>query len=328
MRTVFIGGPGRSGTSFVADRLAQHRKICSFRDVELKLFTEKGGLLDLWHSLGERYSPNRAAVAMQQFRKLIEALIDGRFGQPGLARLCPAAEWQAAVDGLCARLAENGHPVRTTEAAFDEAARGFVRAIADLAARQPGASPDAHVFLEKTPHALLAMDFLDRVAPAARFVHVMRDPRSIAQSLRTMPWGPDCLDACATWVASYCEAWLAALARATGLGLTVHRLHIEMIAAQPDDHAVRLCGALGISPEPDLFARADLATLNGWADRIARTELDLLTQRLGCWVHLFGYREDVVGVHRLSDTSATGSDPICSSDRAADAAVPVHSTAV
>ena len=56
MRTIFIGGPGRSGTSFVADRLSNHPDVTAFRDVELKLFTEKNGLLDLWHSLIERYS--------------------------------------------------------------------------------------------------------------------------------------------------------------------------------------------------------------------------------------------------------------------------------
>ncbi|MEL7152496.1 MAG: hypothetical protein AAFN51_01595, partial [Pseudomonadota bacterium] len=74
-----MGGPGRSGTSFVADRLGRHPDICTFPNVELKLFTEKNGLLDLYHALVETYSPNRATVALDQFNRFFEPSVYQRF---------------------------------------------------------------------------------------------------------------------------------------------------------------------------------------------------------------------------------------------------------
>ena len=46
-KIIFIGGPGRSGTSFVADRIGRHADVATFQDVELKIFGEFGSLLDL-----------------------------------------------------------------------------------------------------------------------------------------------------------------------------------------------------------------------------------------------------------------------------------------
>ena len=44
MRILFVGGPGRSGPSFVADRLGTHPQVAAFKDIELKIFREKNGL--------------------------------------------------------------------------------------------------------------------------------------------------------------------------------------------------------------------------------------------------------------------------------------------
>jgi len=76
MRYLFVGGPGRSGTSFVADRLGNHAQVVALKDIELKIFCEKNGLQDLFHALVETYSPNRAVTALDQFRRMVEALID------------------------------------------------------------------------------------------------------------------------------------------------------------------------------------------------------------------------------------------------------------
>ncbi len=84
MRILFVGGPGRSGTSFVAERLGRHSQVAVLKNIELKIFCEKNGLQDLFHSLVEAYSPNRAVMALDQFRRMAEALIEGRYGQPAL----------------------------------------------------------------------------------------------------------------------------------------------------------------------------------------------------------------------------------------------------
>jgi len=122
--------------SFVADRLARHPQACTFRDVELKLFAEKGGLLDLWHSLGETYSPNRASVALQQFNRLCAALISGQFGQRPLTELAGADEWRKIFADLAARLTVDGHPVPARPETFFPAAARLLSDLAGLAASQ------------------------------------------------------------------------------------------------------------------------------------------------------------------------------------------------
>jgi len=297
LRYVFVGGPGRSGTSFVADRLGAHPQVIAFKGIELKIFCEKNGLLDLFHVLCETYSPNRAVMALDQFRRMAEALVEGRYGQPPLASMAPASAWHGAFAAFATALKQDGHPAPQAPEAFLAAARGLLGRIASLAAAQaPEHATDDRIFLEKTPHNLLAIGFLARLAPGARFLHIMRDPRSIAWSLLAMRWGPDELTTAASWVDSYCRAWIRAEAEAATLGLALIRLHIEDAAAAPGDAAAWLAARLDLSPRADLFQGADTALLNRWTDKATEPERALLDTRLGGWVSHFGYDPEQVGV--------------------------------
>ncbi|MHA1529653.1 MAG: sulfotransferase [Alphaproteobacteria bacterium] len=293
MRYLFIGGPGRSGTSFVADRLGAHPDIVTLKDIELKIFCEKNSLLDLLNALTETYSPNRAVMALDQFWRMAEALIEGGYGQPALTTAHPSADWRACFAAFTDSLLEDGHPAPQTAERFFEAARVLLRQIAALAADEHAAEDT--VFLEKTPHNLLAIGFLARLAPGARFLHVMRDPRSIAWSLLAMRWGPDELTTAASWVGSYCRAWAAAEARAAGLGLPLIRLHIEEAATAPAAAGAWLTTRLGLHPYDGLFEGADPAMLNRWAMKADPAERTLLDARLGGWAAHFGYDPDHIG---------------------------------
>lgn len=295
MRILFAGGPGRSGTSFVAERLGRHGQVVVLKDIELKILCEQNGLQDLFHSLVETYSPNRAVMALDQFRRMAEALIEGRYGQPALTTAAPEQDWRAGFDAFTDCLLEDGHPTPQTSEHFFEAARALLHRIAALAAGDP--PPDDGFFLEKTPHNLLAIGFLARLAPGARYLHVMRDPRSIAWSLQAMHWGPDELTTAARWVDSYCRAWSGAEAHAAGLGLALIRLHIEEAAAAPAEAGAWLTAQLGLHPLDGLFRDADPAMLNRWAAKADPAERALLDARLGGWVAHFGYHPDRIG-HR------------------------------
>lgn len=309
---LFVGGPGRSGTSFVADRLGRHPKVSTLPDIELKIFCERNGLQDLFHVLTESYSPNRAMVAARQFRQLAAALIEGRHGQPALAAVAPAERWHAVFDAFLAELDDCGHPAPSTEAQFLAAARRLLARIAQLAADSraesrdpaPGPASDGQpmtpFFLEKTPHNLLALPFLSRLAPGARYLHVMRDPRAIAWSLTTMRWGPDRLETAAAWVAAYCRAWTRAETFAAEQGLPLLRIHIEDVAAAPEAAAAALTAALGLEPGDAIFAGADLALLNRWTARAGAAERALLDARLGGWVRHFGYDPEAPGMRRAA----------------------------
>lgn len=307
MHYLFVGGPGRSGTSFVADRLGAHPEITTLKDIELKILCEKNGLLDLFHVLCESYSPNRAVMAMEQFRRMTEALIKGLYGQPALSATAPADRWRACFSGFAEGLLEDGHPVPRRPENFLCRARALLQRIAVIAS---GTKSPGTLFLEKTPHNLLAIGFLARLAPGARFLHVMRDPRSIAWSLLSVRWGPDELTTAARWVDSYCCAWIEAEATAARLGLPLTRLHIEDAATAPAEAGEWLAGQLGLDCRPGLLEGASLEVLTRWTAKASRAERALLDQLLGGWVAHFGYDPGEVGRRPLG-----GFPKPCGTDR-------------
>lgn len=297
MRTIFVGGPGRSGTSFVARQLGTHPEVCTLPDVELKFICEKNGLIDLHHTLCEEYSPNRATVALEQFRRTFEGLVEGRFGQPAFRDVAPARAWRDAIEGFLACIRVDGHPVALDSGRFLAAAHGLIQDVAAIAAglQQDGDAAPPSCFLEKTPHALLSILFLDALAPGSAYLHVMRDPRSIAFSLRRMRWGPERLETCCRWVASYCEAWERTRRKAAAAGLPVLELRIEEVAADGRFWSAEVSAHLGIAADRAFLAPADAATLNGWVARATAAERDLLDAMLGDCAASFGYARGEIG---------------------------------
>lgn len=300
LRLIFIGGPGRSGTSFTAARLGRVPGVATFVDIELKLFSEKNGLLDLWLSLGPHYSPNRAVTAIAQFQAMTEALITGRYGQLALTTVAPADDWRVLFETFTDALFEHGHPAPAAPERFRHAVRALVAGIQSISiACAP--CPPTH-FVEKTPHALLAGGFLRWLFPEAARIHVMRDPRSIAYSLRSQSWGPDDLGTCAAWVASYCCAWhdLPPTDRAP-------TLFIEDAARDPASADALIARRTGLTSDTSIFEGADAPTLNGWAERASARDRALLDTRLAEWITSFGYDPDRVGRRRISQVKALAS---------------------
>jgi hypothetical protein len=297
MRILFVGGPGRNGTSFVADRLGAHEQVVTLKDIELKIFCEKDGLQDLFHALVSSYSPNCAVMVLDQFTRMTQALVEGSYGQPAFSTAAPATDWQACFQTFTSSLLEDGHPTPQSPDSFFKAARTLLNQIATISGDDIHITKhqQSHVFLEKTPHNLLAIDFLHRLAPGAQYLHVMCDPRSIAWSLLAMRWGPDKLTTAAAWVDSYCRAWTVAEGHAAQLGLPLIRLHIEEAAADPTEAAAWLTAQLGLASHDGLFKGANPELLNRWATKANPAERALLDDRLGGWVTHFGYEPDHIG---------------------------------
>ena len=302
-RFLFVGGPGRSGTSHVAKQLGQHPEIASFPDVELKLVSEKSGLLDLHHSLVEQYSPNRASVAVQQFRRLAQALLSGQYGQPALSTLVDDQAWTSAIERFLGKLSPDGHPMPMTDDAFSVHASWLLRQIAALAASRLDEPANRQLFLEKTPHSLLAADFIERMLPGSQYLHVMRDPRAIAYSLRRMRWGPDNLKTCCAWVRSYCKTLRARLACPGAAFPSIRQVRIEDLVQDPENGSRQLTTWLDIAPRSDMFAGASAAVLGAWKVTCSDSEQELLNVELAELARSFGYEADDIAARPSAETT-------------------------
>src|SRR3546814_20003763 len=79
---IYVGGPGRSGTSFVANRIGRHAQVATFQAIELQVFGEFGGLRDMQFVLVQSFSLDRSEMIFTHCRNLRAAVFDGGSGQP------------------------------------------------------------------------------------------------------------------------------------------------------------------------------------------------------------------------------------------------------
>lgn len=285
MDYLLVGGPGRSGTSFVADRIGSHPDVGTFKDVELKMFFELDGLFDLEQVLTCHYSPNRGTVALQRFERMLHALRDGGFGQPRLGDEASAADVAGASGRFVQSLTVHGVAVPCTREAFRSRARRFIAELSAIACRDKS----ARVFLEKTPHNLLNPEFLDGLFPEARYIHVTRDPRAIAVSLLAQTWGPTDLRGACEWVAAYLESWQVAVEYMRDRSLPVLELRIEDVSRDTQaasDHVQRF---MNVNVAGNMFEGASEAVLQRWLDRSDEAERIYLDDRLGSLTYSLGY---------------------------------------
>ena len=276
-KIIFIGGPGRSGTSFVADRIGRHADVATFQDVELKIFGEFGSLLDLQSVLVRSFSPNRGEVAFKQFSNMLKAVRAGGYGQPLLNDVAKNERLDVIVGELFQDLQPKGYISQIDYVTFNSAMRKFMNGLSGVAISQ---KPNARYFLEKTPHNCLHPKFLNELAPNASYLHIYRNPKAIAVSLLNQSWGPAVLDHAIVWVKSYFDAWKSAKLYYGRLGLPLLDLSIEDISRDSTEYGKLICKYLNITSKDDLFIGASLDQLNGWRDKISSEDFDKLSLEL------------------------------------------------
>lgn len=283
---IFVGGPGRSGTSFVADRVGRHQQVATFQDVELKIFGEFGGLRDMQSVLVESFSPNRAEIITKHFRRMLTAVFCGGFGQPALQGLVPLDRLNALADTFFAQLQPSGYIERLDYATFNKAARELIHGLAMIALEQ---KPGATAFLEKTPHNCLQPQFLHEIAPEARYLHIYRNPKAIAVSLLNQSWGPSQMAHAVVWVRSYFEAWIDAKACITRFGLPLLDLKIEDIAIDSKSTGDVITTHLKLGADAEMLSGGNLDLLNGWKTKLSPEDRDFLDKELDPLCSVLGY---------------------------------------
>lgn len=284
-RIIVMGGPGRSGTTYLAAALGAHPAVASFPRVELKFLFERDGLVDLGWTLCESFSPNRAWVALARFRTLMNQLRNGGFDQPLLEGPGVYRGVNLALERFYDAIAPEGIGRPMEYPAYRAAARRF---FGDIVALGVKAKPGTTHFLEKTPHTLLAPRALADFADDPHCLHVIRDPRGTAVSLVSQGWGPDSLSRAIAWVQSYYHQWFAVRGLYAEQGTPLDEMRIEDVVRAPREHGNRLLARLGLAPQ-DVFADADGGQLTRGRDCLAPADLSLLDDRLGALAARLGY---------------------------------------
>jgi len=174
MKTIFIGGTGRSGTSILSKILAQ--------DSEVLNFGESRFLVDF--PTTKDYLDNEEIVS----KKYMDYMQKGV--RHGLMKINP---WinniEFTKNALAAYAIKRIYKLNNPN--FKELVNNFYKMGLNAANRS--------IMLEKTPHNIIITDILNRVFDDLKFIHVLRDPRDIFCSIKQVKWGPNNSDEFIVW---------------------------------------------------------------------------------------------------------------------------------
>lgn len=289
---IFIGGSGRSGTSFLTEAIGLNERVVSFPTVELKFLISRGGLLDLRYSLVQEYNIDGAQQALAQFDLFLSrVLYQAFYNKVSVESYCDPVRLRQAVDKFMASMRSDGRAAPNEAPAFDDQARALLEGIYSARMRD-AETVKAKYFLEKTPHALLHMNSLHQMFPGSRFIHVMRDPRAVVMSLLRMDWAPNTIDECITWLKCYCRAWARSRNLALSSGIALLDFRLEDIAAAPADAVTQLRSYLDLDIADDVFAGVRPNIASTWREACTVEELNHLTASLSEEVAFLGYGDD------------------------------------
>ncbi|MEM1253015.1 MAG: sulfotransferase [Cyanobacteria bacterium P01_H01_bin.21] len=129
--------------------------------------------------------------------------------------------------------------------AFQDAAKTVDRnyaALLDLLLEQFRQSRNTKIVGEKTPNHLLYMQTLQEFFPTARFIHIVRDPRAVVNSWKTVPWSTGSISGNA-------EVWrryMATARQSPPANGAIFTLHYEQLVAESEDCLRKLCHFLDL----------------------------------------------------------------------------------
>jgi Sulfotransferase family len=168
---------------------------------------------------------------------------------------------------------------------------------------------------DKTPGHAAQMDVLSRVLPEARFIHIIRDGRDVAASLRGLPFAPG-----DGGMAAIAAAWRDTIWRARRAAAQVPHyaeVRYEELVSEPDRVLRELCGFLELDFVPEMLRAHErardrlaemrsatvgvdgVARLSDGTEMVARTLKPPDADRVGRWRHSLS-EHDVARFERLA----------------------------
>ena len=208
---MFILSTARSGSTLLRLTLGKIPRIVSLPESFFWRFREDFRSIDLGQA-ADRERVARAWVTFHRIRK-----------------------WSVDHDRLRAEIEEHG---TTWRRIFE---LSIARYVEDTV---PDAAPD-FIWCEKSPPHVFRRDAIRADYPDARFLHLVRDPRDVAASMKTCPWAT-----ANVYVAA--RVWRQA-ARAVTASDDTLRVSYERLVADPPSELRRICEFLGLTFDAKWF---------------------------------------------------------------------------
>jgi len=215
---IFLGGIGRSGTSFMTDFVAEAQNLYRV-PMESKFICEAGGLADLEDALSVKWTPTGAILALRNIDKMLRYDLTG-WGNTEYRRFVYHHQFDSdlnksiehyfsSINSFIERISEvsfikqtpphftsTQHTPNDPVAEFAIYAKKMsrqeiieeIRLFLQVLFGKVATKNNYSGWVEKTPSNIYVVDFLLELFPEARFIHCIRDPINVAMSYCRQPW--------------------------------------------------------------------------------------------------------------------------------------------
>jgi hypothetical protein len=142
---------------------------------------------------------------------------------------------------------------------------------------------------EKTPQNIFHVDFLWELFPRSIFIHIIRDPRGVAQSVMNQTWGPNSLEDVCGWLTTLYERWGRVKEWITQKDYNYLEIKLEHLAVDPNKELTSIAEICGLKPEYKDLPRIDSKRVDYWKHKLSTSDIKLMNRELGEYIKYFGY---------------------------------------
>lgn len=279
MRTVFIGGCDRSGTTFLGSLLGGAAGVVVTPESQFKI--------DCLNAVLEGKLKSHAEIT---------AYLDNHWRY----RI-----WRVPADKMI-----EGKGQGDSLEVLAEAILARVKGYGLTHNRSP------EVWVDHTPRNLQDIHLLGQLFPDAKYLHIVRDGRAVSASVLPLDWGPNTASQAARWWGSRLTPGLAA---ETAWPQRVKRVSYEKLILEPEVTLRELCAFLGLEFNPDMVSgkgfvvpgftqrqhalvggKPDRARVEAWRSSLTEREREIFEAEVGGVLYALGYPLDFKGKARLS----------------------------
>jgi hypothetical protein len=323
-KQIFIVGTGRSGTTILRNILGHHSSIFAFSK-ELRFISDRNGLLDLIDTLTKDWSPFNASEAICDFRKFVlsylwrepiyhsalSAFFTRVLGGSGrkyryvdFSHVIPYHHCVQELDRLIDDITESTmrgqwygsssyqlkpdlyitHPMDRAEL-FSRAGE-----FTDRLLSQPLSGTSKSQWCDDTPINILNVESIARMLPAAKFIHVYRDPRDVAASYAdpSQPWSPNDVLTSAGWIRDILNCWEKE--KSSLYADRILEVSYEQMVASQEETLTDICSFLGLAFEEALMdIKLTSASVGRHKDEIGKEQLSQIEDMLSQVMKLYSY---------------------------------------
>jgi len=323
MEYLFISGTGRCGTTILRKILARHSKVFSF-PFESRFLIDPDGVVDLYESLQDSWSPFLVDTRLKRFEKLFKRIKGwSLFGLMTVA-LSKLINRQGAffVPSPYARLnlgKYNRHLVQHVKTLEKDLGTmyyngtwfGDIHPLINPYIRYCPPTPkevlspifrrfienvmlpilqekQATHWVDDSPLSILSAAPILEIIPNAKFIHIYRDPRDVVASYRKQNWVPKETSEAIDFYRNVIDEIIKAKQIIDNSALL--ELSLEDLVKNPRQKITDICNFIGLPQEESLLSMKLNRSHSGrWQKEFTQDEQGLLTKRLGDILKMLNY---------------------------------------